>query len=141
MPISYTTTQYPIQKLLTWREKGKLRVPIHQRGFVWDNNRKINLIDTIMRSLPIPSLTLSVSLDAQSIKKYWIEDGQQRITTIQKYVNNEYVNKQRILFCNLSLPQQHQTSVHNGGICQYAAQYVEDSMVNHNLLLENKTED
>ena len=108
MPISYTTTQYPIQKLLTWREKGKLRVPIHQRGFVWDNNRKINLIDTIMRSLPIPSLTLSVSLDAQSIKKYWIEDGQQRITTIQKYVNNEYVNKQRILFCNLILPQQHQ---------------------------------
>jgi hypothetical protein len=108
MPVSYTTTQYPIQKLLTWREKGKLRVPIHQRGFVWDNTRKINLIDTIMRSLPIPSLTLSVTIDAQSIKKYWIEDGQQRITTIQKYVNNEYVNKNRILFCNLSLPEQHQ---------------------------------
>jgi hypothetical protein len=85
MPITYTTTQRSIKQILEWREAGRLRIPLHQRGFVWDIKRQQSLIDTIRRGLPIPSLTLSKDAGG-----YWIEDGQQRITTLQRYQANKF---------------------------------------------------
>ena len=84
MTITYTTTQRTVKQILEWRETKKLRIPLHQRGFVWDKKRQEGLIDTIRRGLPIPSLTLSKDSSA-----YWVEDGQQRITTLQRYYTNK----------------------------------------------------
>lgn len=88
MPIEYSTTQYTIRSLVEWRRKGKLMVPKHQRGYVWDLKRREGLIDTISRGLPIPSLTLShVDLSGN---KYYIEDGQQRIETMVRYTKDDF---------------------------------------------------
>ena len=88
MPIEYTTTQWPIKRLVEWRRKAKLLIPKHQRGYVWDMKHKKSLIDTIKRGLPIPSLTLSGS--DLSGNRYYIEDGQQRIETMIRYCMDDF---------------------------------------------------
>lgn len=88
MPITYTTTQWPVRRFIDWRSKGKLVIPKHQRGYVWDSKHRTGLIDTINRGLPIPSITLS----GQDISgtKYYIQDGQQRIETLKRFVENKF---------------------------------------------------
>lgn len=93
MPISFKTTQWPIDRLLEWRERGRIKIPTHQRGFVWDTKLQTGLIDTVTRGLPLPSLTLSK--DSQNPDFYFVEDGQQRITTLLKYRNGETCIKGR----------------------------------------------
>ena len=88
MPIQYVTTQWPVRRLVEWRKKGKLLIPKHQRGYVWDAKHRTGLIDTIHRGLPIPSLTLSGS--DLSGNKYYIEDGQQRIETLVRFCEDKF---------------------------------------------------
>ena len=95
MPITYTTTQFTVKQLIHWREKGKLGIPLHQRGYVWDQKHQKALLDTIYRGLPISSLTLStVDLSGVSIEegkgKYYIEDGQQRVQTLLRFKQNKF---------------------------------------------------
>ena len=90
-------------KTLFWfsEEKIEIEVPFFQRPYVWNNDPKNdnwrNLIDNIANS---PSGTMpfigsfilkaednligekNVNNDANQLKKYWVIDGQQRITTI-----------------------------------------------------------
>ena len=98
MPISFRTTQMSLDQLLEWRERGKIKIPLHQRGFVWDTKLQSGLIDTVTRGLPLPSLTLSKEADNQN--RYFIEDGQQRLTTLLKYKNGE-TNFKGIFFNDL----------------------------------------
>jgi hypothetical protein len=88
MPIKYTTTQWDIRKILLWRSKAKLRFPRHQRGNAWNRHYEISLIDTIYRGLPISSLTLS-SVDLSGNNIHFIEDGKQRLNTIEKFFANK----------------------------------------------------
>lgn len=60
----------------------------YQRKLVWKNSHKLNFIDTILRNYPFPEVYLAPgSLD--QIKLILIDeivDGQQRLTTIQDYI-------------------------------------------------------
>ncbi len=87
MPIKYTPTQWEVSKILKWREKGKLRIPKHQRGSAWTKQHETALIDTIYRGLPISSITLS-SVDLSGNNIHYIEDGCQRICTLEKFRKN-----------------------------------------------------
>jgi uncharacterized protein with ParB-like and HNH nuclease domain len=71
MPITYTTTQLTVKQLIQWREKGKLGIPMHQRGYVWDLKHQKSLLDTIYRGLPISSLTLSIPIPNASSFQLW----------------------------------------------------------------------
>lgn len=60
----------------------------YQRKLVWKNTHKINFIDTILKNYPFPEVYLAPgSLD--QVKLILIDeivDGQQRLTTIQDYI-------------------------------------------------------
>jgi hypothetical protein len=60
----------------------------YQRKLVWKNAHKLNFIDTILRNYPFPEVYLAPgSLD--QVKLILIDeivDGQQRLTTIQDYI-------------------------------------------------------
>jgi hypothetical protein len=60
----------------------------YQRKLVWKNSHKLNFIDTILRNYPFPEVYLAPgSLD--QVKLILIDeivDGQQRLTTIQDYI-------------------------------------------------------
>jgi hypothetical protein len=94
MPVYYETTQWPVKRLVDWRNKNKLRIPKHQRGDVWDTKHRIALIDTILRNLPISSITLS-GTDLSGCNIYSIEDGKQRIETLVRFCDGKFaVNDQ-----------------------------------------------
>lgn len=61
--------------------------PGYQRNNVWkDNKRKSLLIESLMLRIPIPAFYFYENEDS----KFQVIDGQQRLTTIHEFVNNEF---------------------------------------------------
>lgn len=69
--------------------------PPCQRDYVWKHNMQHKLIDSILRGLPIPPVTLLPTNDEYSGSTYWVVDGQQRLETIRKYINNDFPTAKR----------------------------------------------
>lgn len=68
--------------------------PIYQRGYVWKDDFKDKLIYSIIMQYPIGNISVRV-LDESNIKgaKEEVVDGQQRLTTIRDFVNDDYIIK------------------------------------------------
>jgi hypothetical protein len=63
--------------------------PPYQRKNVWSTNKKSELIESFVRRLYVPPIVLR--LVTHDTKNYYeVIDGQQRITAIQEYFNNEF---------------------------------------------------
>ncbi|KRT13303.1 hypothetical protein ASU31_25155 [Pedobacter ginsenosidimutans] len=81
-------------------EKGRIQVPPFQRDFVWDNQKKLDLLDSLKKGFPIGSVlfwqadeeNLFLEEDVQKIGSYslprngndfyFILDGYQRLSTL-----------------------------------------------------------
>lgn len=61
--------------------------PIFQRHFVWNSQQKSQLIETILTGLIMPVIYVYQEVDSN---KLLVIDGQQRLTTIKKFINNEF---------------------------------------------------
>ncbi len=61
--------------------------PYFQRNYVWNDRQKSNLMDTILTGMPIPAI---YTYKDQETGKEIVIDGQQRLTTIRKFINNEF---------------------------------------------------
>lgn len=86
MPVSYRFHTLPICNILS---DDSIDIPAHQRPEIWDVNRKIELIDTIMRGLPILPLVLYEELiDGKRIR--WLEDGQQRYLSASGFKGDKF---------------------------------------------------
>ncbi|MBC1247359.1 DUF262 domain-containing protein [Listeria booriae] len=86
------TKVYSINDFLNWSDNGELELsPKYQRKAVWNSKAESYLIDTIVRGLPIPQVFIRQSIDT-SVRRTNREviDGQQRLRTIIKFVNNEF---------------------------------------------------
>lgn len=86
----YSYTGVPIHALFA--EKNVYSdYPPCQRDYVWTPTMQQRFIDSILRGLPIPPITvLPASANELMGPRYWIVDGQQRMKTILKYRNNEF---------------------------------------------------
>lgn len=64
----------------------------YQRKYIWQPKDQIALIETILLGYPIPEIYLWANdTDPETgDTKYSIVDGQQRLTTIQRYLNDEF---------------------------------------------------
>jgi len=60
--------------------------PMLQRNFIWKDNQQSNLIRAIILDYPIPAIYARDIGD----NNYWITDGRQRITTVQRFIKNEF---------------------------------------------------
>ncbi len=66
--------------------------PSYQRGYIWSSDFKDKLLYSIIKSYPIGNISLRVRADKN--KKGAMQevvDGQQRLTTIYKFIEDEYV--------------------------------------------------
>lgn len=63
--------------------------PKYQRNYVWDDTKAINLIETILINGEVPPITVM-----EVNGKLEVIDGRQRIETILKFRNNEFILKQ-----------------------------------------------
>lgn len=89
--ISWTIKQYA---KMVMNGSVKFDNPV-QRSFVWEPERKSDLIDSAMRNFPIPPLYTKRNLDSvdeTTSKKPWYDvlDGQQRSITFSSFLNDEW---------------------------------------------------
>ena len=93
--MKYSVVQKRISELLEWIKKDQIDLhPPYQRNFVWTLKDQKQLIDSIMRSYPLPNFIIYLRKDGS----YEMVDGQQRATTISKYVKNEFPNTNKQYF-------------------------------------------
>ena len=76
-----------IQTLLEQWDNKLLILPEIQREYVWDNGKASRLIESLILNIPIPVLYFSETQEA----KYEIIDGHQRVRSIVRYLNNDFV--------------------------------------------------
>lgn len=82
------------------------RIAEHQRHYIWSMLLQITLVDTVMKGYPIPSIQLIRCIEGQMF--YNIEDGQQRITTLHRYMNDLFsvkINGSLKKFSQLTEPE------------------------------------
>ncbi len=68
-----------------WREKT-LILPQIQRDYVWNNAKASRLIESLLLNVPIPVLYFAEKGD-----KFEIIDGHQRVRSIARFVDNEFL--------------------------------------------------
>jgi uncharacterized protein with ParB-like and HNH nuclease domain len=87
-----------IDRIISRIEEGDIKIPAFQRGFVWNQEQVINLLDSIYHDYPIGSILLWNSNErlrstrnvggflipdrAPQYPVNYVLDGQQRISTI-----------------------------------------------------------
>lgn len=86
---SITWTCKQIAKMI---DKGTISFKnVVQRSFVWERHRMSELIWSIIMGYPIPPVySERGGNEDDKIKKYDVLDGQQRCTSIYKYINDEF---------------------------------------------------
>lgn len=65
------------------------KIPEHQRESRWNQDKKVSLIQSILNGFPIPSIIVRHFIDDGQIK-YYVEDGQQRLTTVWEFCNGYF---------------------------------------------------
>lgn len=81
-----------VVELYEYYTQGKLDLsPIYQRNNVWDENMQSYLIDTILRGYTMPPIFIrAIVCNITKKTKYEVLDGQQRLTTIFKYIDDKF---------------------------------------------------
>ena len=71
----------------SWQQHVLQLDPDFEREFVWDENRQTQLIESVLARIPLPAFYLSEENEEQTI----VIDGQQRLTTIFRFIEGELV--------------------------------------------------
>lgn len=75
-------------------EKGTFIMdPDFQRDFIWKEDKQVKLIESVLMRIPLPVFYLAENQKGEMI----VVDGLQRLSTFQRFVNNEF---------SLNLPKQ-----------------------------------
>ncbi|KIK55355.1 hypothetical protein GYMLUDRAFT_842806 [Collybiopsis luxurians FD-317 M1] len=61
--------------------------PEYQRDVVWNENKQINLIDSICRNFYIPPIIFAVTSEKDGAERRVCIDGKQRLTSIQRFMD------------------------------------------------------
>lgn len=74
------------------KNDGTLEIsPKFQRRAVWLEKERSQLLETLLNQLPFPEIYVHVETDPNTGKQnYAVVDGQQRITSILKFLDNEF---------------------------------------------------
>ncbi len=87
--MKWESYSHPISDIRDWNQNRRLELrPDFQRNEVWSKAAQIMLIDTIIRGIPIPKIYIKSIMSEGNTYRIVI-DGQQRLTAILKFVQNE----------------------------------------------------
>ncbi|MDQ0593743.1 hypothetical protein QFZ37_002112 [Chryseobacterium ginsenosidimutans] len=87
---NFDTRTYSISDFIEWNNSNLLELsPDFQRRSVWTEKAKSYLIDTIIRSKPIPKILITQKLQgAKNVRV--VVDGQQRLRTMLSFYNGDF---------------------------------------------------
>ena len=88
--VRWNSSPHPISDIRDWSETGRLELrPDFQRREVWSASARIMLMDTILRSIPMPKIFLANSIREGKTYRVVI-DGQQRLSAILAFLRDEF---------------------------------------------------
>jgi hypothetical protein len=102
--ISYTSYTEKLHALIRRMRNHRLNIPDHQREFVWSLRQQRKLIHAIRRRKPIPSILLRDLGDEGETMT--LEDGQQRLRTCVRFLNDEFELEDGRYFSDLTQDEQ-----------------------------------
>lgn len=108
MKYNFTRTKKDIHNINQDFVEGKLFADsTYQRRKVWNEQDKIRLIETILMEYVMPEVFFwTAKRDPETgVASTHIVDGQQRITTIVEFINNEFCLKKKYLLNDLIIEQ------------------------------------
>jgi hypothetical protein len=86
----WNSSPHPISDIRDWHNAGRLEIqPDFQRKEVWSLAAKVMLIDTILRSIPMPKVFVSSVIKEMQVHRTVI-DGQQRISSILAFLRDDF---------------------------------------------------
>jgi hypothetical protein len=80
------TYDYSITTVVDYLRAGHIFVPRFQRGYVWTETQAARLIESLIIQCPIPVIYLSQEPD----ERLSVIDGNQRLQSIQRYLENRF---------------------------------------------------
>ena len=87
--MKYLIKEITISQLIEWIKNDKINLhPPYQRNFIWSSKDQKLLIDSILKGYPLPNFFIY----KKENDTYDMVDGQQRATTISKYVKGDFAN-------------------------------------------------
>jgi hypothetical protein len=99
--IEYSNTNQRLGALIADFSNGDIVVPPHQRDYVWTLKQQKRLVDAVSQGMPFPNITLRVKR-AGGLTIVSLEDGQQRLKTLQRFMTNAFQNSAGLTFSQLS---------------------------------------
>jgi len=90
--LTYRVSSKEILELVSGLRTGRLtKSPYFQRNLVWRDTHKREFIETILMGLPFPQIFLARGkINVATMESYnCVVDGQQRLTSIEEYVDNQ----------------------------------------------------
>lgn len=89
---NFDSRTYSVNDFREWNDRKELELqPKFQRRNVWSDKARSYLIDTIIRSKPIPKLFIRQDIDAKTKRTVReVVDGQQRLRTIFSFLEDGF---------------------------------------------------
>lgn len=76
-----------VEGLVKRLNRGDIKLPRFQRGFVWSTVEQSRFIESLILGLPVPNIFLALDRVTKNLN---IVDGQQRLKTLQRYLMGEF---------------------------------------------------
>lgn len=76
-----------VEGLVKRLNRGDIKLPRFQRGFVWSTVEQSRFIESLILGLPVPNIFLALDRVTKNLN---IVDGQQRLKTLQRYLGGEF---------------------------------------------------
>jgi len=80
------TYDFTVSTLVSYLKEKKLTIPEFQRRYVWTDAQASRLIESLIIQCPIPVIYLSQQKD----ESLAVIDGNQRLKSLQRFINNEF---------------------------------------------------
>jgi hypothetical protein len=88
--ISSYGADYTVDSLVKRLKSGAFYVPPFQRSYIWNQNQASRFIESLLLGLPVPGIFL---YKEPSTNKHLVIDGQQRLKTLQFFVDGVFQEK------------------------------------------------
>lgn len=97
--IEFNSSTRSIKDLVASYNSGRIQIPEHQRNSsVWKDKNRKKFIDSCKKGLPFPTILIYHDEHGNG----WLEDGLQRLTTLKKFMNDEFTDEQGLKFSEWS---------------------------------------
>ncbi|MDF2449464.1 MAG: hypothetical protein K0R26_1968 [Bacteroidota bacterium] len=133
--MDYIFKEYSIKEIYDLVENKQIDLnPSYQRNFIWSPDNQNELIDTILKGYPLPSFFLYKKPDG----KFEMVDGQQRTTTIYRFIQGLITSSKAFNKINFKDIDQKKFLEYNIPVIEITKLATEDSLKEFYVLINKK---